>query len=265
MKIAWITDPHLDFLHPSTIVAFAKTINYQEVDGIFITGDISTSKLISSHLSLLHDTLKCPVYFVLGNHDYYYADIHSVKVACDNLSTTLPDLHFMDVLTYVDLTDKTAVVGCSGFYDCLAGNPHSTLDMSDFSLNADLKNMRSEDRKAKCLQISTEMTKQAKQSLLMAANYGYKNVYFLTHVPPFEEACIHEGKISEGLWLPWFTNITLGHALLDIASEYKDTNFTVLCGHTHGYGEYNPLENLKVLTGAAEYGYPCVWKYLDIE
>ena len=38
----------------------------------------------------------------------------------------------------------------------------------------------------------------------------------------------------------------------------------VLCGHTHGGGEFQVRENLRVLTGAAEYGKPRVEWVLDM-
>jgi hypothetical protein len=39
----------------------------------------------------------------------------------------------------------------------------------------------------------------------------------------------------------------------------------VLCGHTHGGGEIQPADNIRVLTGEAEYGKPKISKILQIE
>jgi hypothetical protein len=39
---------------------------------------------------------------------------------------------------------------------------------------------------------------------------------------------------------------------------------TVLCGHTHGRGEVQMLDNLTVLTGGADYGKPEVQRIFEI-
>jgi len=38
----------------------------------------------------------------------------------------------------------------------------------------------------------------------------------------------------------------------------------ISCGHTHGGGEIQPLENLRILTGPAEYGKPKVERVLTV-
>ena len=45
----------------------------------------------------------------------------------------------------------------------------------------------------------------------------------------------------------------------------SDRQMTVLCGHTDGAGEAQVLPNLRVLTGAAEYGEPKVQRVLELE
>jgi hypothetical protein len=116
----------------------------------------------------------------------------------------------------------------------------------------------------KCKQIAESMVPAAKLRLTLAAQ-TYKNVYFATHVPPFPDSCWYEGKRSSLDALPWFTNLSFGNLLADVASDYPDVNFTVYCGHTHGAGEYQHFPNLMVYTGAAEYEYPAIWKLLTVE
>jgi predicted MPP superfamily phosphohydrolase len=38
----------------------------------------------------------------------------------------------------------------------------------------------------------------------------------------------------------------------------------VLCGHTHGGGELQVLENLRVVTGPAEYGKPVIQRIIEV-
>jgi hypothetical protein len=86
----------------------------------------------------------------------------------------------------------------------------------------------------------------------------FEHVLFLTHVPPFRDACWHEGKISDDEWLPYFTCKAAGDALVEVMRARPDRTMTVLCGHTHSPGNAQILPNLKVRTGGATYGSPRV-------
>ncbi len=92
--------------------------------------------------------------------------------------------------------------------------------------------------------------------VLPQALEAYAQVILLTHVPPLREACWYEGQLSDDEWAPHFTCKAVGDALLEIMPGYPEHHLTVLCGHTHSRGETHPLPNLKILTGAAEYGRP---------
>ena len=94
--------------------------------------------------------------------------------------------------------------------------------------------------------------------MLPPALERFEQVLVLTHVPPFREACWHEGQISNDAFLPYFACRATGEAILDAASARPDRQVTVLCGHTHSGGECQPLPNLRVVTGAAEYTKPAL-------
>jgi hypothetical protein len=85
-----------------------------------------------------------------------------------------------------------------------------------------------------------------------------------THVPPFKEACWHEGRISNDDWLPRFTCKAVGDLLREAALQRPDRRIDVLCGHTHGAGVAEILPNLIVRTGGAEYGRPELQDVLEI-
>ena len=53
--------------------------------------------------------------------------------------------------------------------------------------------------------------------------------------------------------------------LLDVARSYPKCQLLVLCGHTHGGGEIQVLENLRVVTGQAEYGKPQIQQIMEAE
>jgi hypothetical protein len=70
--------------------------------------------------------------------------------------------------------------------------------------------------------------------------------------------------LSNSDWLPHFASQAMGQALLDIMARHPRRNLTVLCGHTHSPGEAQLLDNLRVLTGGAEYGAPAVQRVFDL-
>ena len=49
---------------------------------------------------------------------------------------------------------------------------------------------------------------------------SYGNIILLTHVPPFREACWHEGRISDDDFLPHFTCKAVGDMLIEVMSRY---------------------------------------------
>jgi predicted MPP superfamily phosphohydrolase len=51
----------------------------------------------------------------------------------------------------------------------------------------------------------------------------------------------------------------------DLNRSYPKCQILVLCGHTHGGGKIQMLENLRVVTGAAEYGHPRIETILSVE
>jgi len=64
------------------------------------------------------------------------------------------------------------------------------------------------------------------------------------HVPPFRNACWHEGKISDDEYLPHFACKAVGDVLVDVMKKYPEGKLTVLCGHTYSKGVANILPNL---------------------
>ena len=86
----------------------------------------------------------------------------------------------------------------------------------------------------------------------------------LTRVPPFREACWHEGRVSDDQWLPHMACQAVGEVLLKIMRRHPERQLTVLCGHTHSPGHAKPLANLRVLTGGAAYGAPAVARILEL-
>lgn len=57
-------------------------------------------------------------------------------------------------------------------------------------------------------------------------------------------------------WLPYFSSKATGNVLMKVAKENSGTEFLVLCGHTHSEASFQPLKNLTIKVGKAEYYQP---------
>lgn len=267
MKLIWITDPHFDhLLDPLGALRFGEWLKKNGGgDAAVLTGDIAESPTLGDLLDFFAMGFEKPVYFVLGNHDYYRGSFAKTDEVARTLKSKSPTVTWLDEAGVVELAPDIALVGNSGWYDVRTGlAENSRLVMSDF---LEIENFRGHDRHT-IVEMSRAIAKQKADQVrpvLMEAASKYKHVYFATHFPPFREATWHDGKLSDGTWAPWFSNLTMGNVLSDAAFDYPDTKFTVLCGHTHGEGVFDFTENMTVLTGKAKYGNPQINKVFNLD
>ena len=70
MKLAWLTDIHLNFLDANERKHFYQEIINTECDSVLISGDIAEAPSIKNILQELAIFIKKPIYYILGNHDY---------------------------------------------------------------------------------------------------------------------------------------------------------------------------------------------------
>ena len=72
-KFGWATDIHLDFLGDDNkrLIEFAEGLVRESPTGLFLTGDLSVTQKLVYHLSAIERVVQRPIYFVLGNHDFY--------------------------------------------------------------------------------------------------------------------------------------------------------------------------------------------------
>ena len=264
MKLAWCTDIHLNFLEPGEIAEFCRAISAVEPDALLVTGDISESPAVREHLVLLLSEVGRPLYFVLGNHDYYRGGIHAVRAAVARLCAETPGLFFLPLAGVVELAAGVALVGHDGWADGRFGDwACSKVMLNDYLHIDEIAYLPKADRLAKLHALGDEAAEHMR-AVLPGALERFAHVVVATHVPPFREACWHEGKISGDEWLPHFACKAVGDALREAMEARPDRRMTVLCGHTHGEGTAEILPNLVVHTGGAEYGKPIVQRVLEL-
>jgi predicted MPP superfamily phosphohydrolase len=261
VRATWLTDIHLNFLRPAALQRFYDAIRAEQPTILLVTGDIAESDSLVRFLDELGTI--APVYFVLGNHDYYKSSIRIVRDVVGKLEQA----------TYVGepmrLTERVVMLGIDGWGDARCGDLESKVQLSDWQLIEDFRKARSDrSQRIEILQrLGSNEARTLRDRLSRMPETG--EMLVLTHVPPFPEACWYDGVQSDPAWLPWFTCVATGEVLLAWATEHPETKVTVLCGHTHGAGVHAPLPNLEVKTGGwpphiEGYGNPIVQATLEL-
>ena len=264
IRCAWLTDIHLEFLNSLEVEDFIKFLTGEDLDAIFLTGDISTSRRLNFHLNLFQQLSPKPVYFILGNHDYYGGSIELVRHRTIQLCQEPNNLHWLPVSGIIELTSTTGLLGHGSWADGRLGDYRgSGIMLNDY---VQIQDFIPHDKTGR-LQILNHLGDEAAEyfrTILPTALAQYDHLIVLTHVPPYKEACWHEGAISSDEWLPHFSCQAVGEVLKEAMIQNPNRRMTVLCGHTHGCGIAEILPNLLVKTGGAEYGSPKIQEIIEV-
>lgn len=266
-RAVWLTDIHLEFLRPPQIESFLHQVAAQQPDVVLISGDISTSHFLRQHLVFVAQRLQVPVCFVLGNHDYYGSDIPDVRAQMRDLTRQNLGPVWLPEVGVVALADDTALVGHGGWGDGRYGDfLQSDILLNDYVQIRSLSGISPQERLKRLHTLGDEAANYLSRILHEAVPH-YHQIYILTHAPPFQEACWHQGvqAADDDGFLPHFTCKAVGDVLLRVAEAHPDHQFVVLCGHTHGAGEIIKRPNLRVITGGAEYEKPAVQRVFAFE
>lgn len=257
-KFTWITDVHLDFLSEQEIDNFCRRIENERTDALLISGDIGQADSVVGYLERITAKISSPIYFVLGNHDYYRGAIGSVRRRVTELSQNNQNLNWLPVCGVVELTQDTALVGHDGWGDARLGDyDGSGVMLNDFGLISDLAGLDAGTRGKKLKQLGDEAAAQL-QAVVAEALCHFKNIIVLTHVPPYKQACLYNGQIGSDEWLPHFTCKAVGDVLSQAMEHNPQRNMTIYCGHTHHAARIDILPNLSVVVGGAVYRHPTI-------
>jgi len=260
MRLAWATDTHLNFVDDDEVLRFGREL--AGYDGAVITGDVSDLANLARHLKILASA-GATVWFVAGNHDAYGGSVSAMRSVLRKVagSGTVRYLHDMGP---VRLSDKTVLVGADGWYDGRNGNYlGSRVQLTDFLAITEMVGSR-QSRLREMQRLADESAAMIESRLSAAlALPGVERVVVATHVPPFPGASWHEGKPSDDHFNPFFSNRTVGEAVLRAASG-SSAEVTVLCGHSHSPGVIRPAPGVECRTGGAKYGEPRVFEVLDL-
>lgn len=258
-RLAWATDTHFDFVADDVVESFAKEL--AQYDGCVITGDVSNFPNVERHLKILRSA-GVPVWFVHGNHDAYGGSVAGLRSTLSREFSS-GSVRWLGSSGPVMLTPGTALVGDDGWYDGRNGSFfRSTCELWDFHEIDELRVFNRQERLSRIKALADASADRVEALIAQAAAVaGVDHIVVATHVPPWEGAAWHLGKLSDRYYQPFFSSRSMGLAI-EKAAGLTDKRFTVLCGHSHSEGVHRPSQQITCETGAAEYRRPSVHKVL---
>jgi len=255
-KYLWFTDTHLDNSFLLQKYFFFKEIKKENPKGIFLTGDISTGKKVVKDLESLAKHIDCPIYFILGNHDYYHSSFcqkhNEIKALCRKYT----NLHWLTQHNCFPLTEESCVLGTEGWYDCHFGEPEFTRFTFDWFMIDELYSLPTHQDRIEYFKYLAEESCQIIERQLTFALENYKTIYLLTHFPPWAEATRDIGTLLEPFWLPYNVNYRLGKKIEQLMSGRKKKKLICLAGHTHTSNMVHVSRNIECIVHEASYTRP---------
>jgi len=262
--LAWATDLHFEFATVGDVVAVCEAVVASGAQALLITGDIAQAPTIERYLRALDRALAMPIYFVLGNHDFYNGSIREVRAAVTALVAASTHLTWMPGREVVTVAPGVALIGHDGWADARCGDyASSQVLLNDYRLIRELTGLSTDARRDALHALGDESVAHFRR-VLPEALAQHRRVIALTHVPPFPDATWYRGRIADPQWLPHFCAGALGDLLTEVMAAHPDNELLVLCGHTHAGGTVVIRPNLSVTVGTAEYGQPRLQATLEV-
>lgn len=253
-KYLWYTDTHLDKVNPISKFNFISRIRKENPKAIFLTGDISNGLMTCFDLKILATWVKCPIYFVLGNHDYHFSSFDETYAKIRELCKKHSNLIWLTESGIIPLNDEVALIGAEGWYDAGVGKTNYLKITPDWFLIKDLRELSSMDERIEMFKkLADKSCEQIEEKLEVAMARDYKTIYILTHVPPWKEATRDVGTIFENFWIPYNVNIRLGKTIERVMQDRKKRQVIVLAGHTHTDCWIHVSRNIECKVNRAKY------------
>ena len=248
----FLTDLHLDRTGKEETEDLLNRIRNTESNSVILTGDISDAGSIRRHLSQIASACAPrPLYFVMGNHDYYGGGFREVEAGVHALCESTENLHLMDGTTVVSLAEGIGMVGHGGWPDARAGDGlETTVENPDRWCIGDFRDLDHGQTLLRMRGLGGESAARLRGILPLALK-RHRHVVVATHVPPFANAVFHKGKPAGVEYLPHFCNATVGYMMLGLLRAFPHRRVSVLAGHSHGACARMITRNLSVRVGAS--------------
>lgn len=253
IRLIWTTDLHWERLHEREREEFFESVAELRGTGLIISGDIGEAVTVLEYLADLRERSGLPIYFVLGNHDFYYSSLGKVRAAVRQFAYP-PDYYWLTECPPLTLGEDVALIGHDGWSDARLGDYNGARQAPlDFQHIEDFAGLTRPARLEFLQQLGDEAAATLRQSLA-AALQSHRHVLCITHVPPYLETCVDSSGRVNAERLPFYTCHAVGQMLREVMLGHPDQFLTVLCGHTHEEADKRILPNLRVIVKSAAYG-----------
>lgn len=251
MNLAFATDLHLDRVTECQRRAFFRSLSDSDFDALVITGDISVARWLPMHLRCIAEACHPrPVYFVLGNHDFYGSSFEAVDRSVAKVCARHPNLHHLGGGEIIPLTAESALIGHRGWADARAGFGMKTVVSSpDRHHIRDFRDL-SHRQMLRLMEALGKASGRYFREVLPKTLSRFRRVWIATHVPPFYQAVSFNGRASKWSTQPHFANCSVGRVILEFAKSFPLGESTVICGHTHSASSRRIAKNVNVFVGA---------------
>lgn len=251
-RLLWITDAHLDHLSNKVEDAWFEKLTKTQVDMLLLGGDTANSRVFGRLLGRIGEVFPSEVALVAGNHDYYHTSVSEFRAALAHHQRTGAIIFEPGCqITPIKIADDVYLCGSGGWGDATAGCANAlAMELNDEHLIRELKMTRNLTNKLR--ELGNESAEHL-DNQLAAVPEDANCVIILTHVPPWPEACWHEGQRSDEFALPRFCWQAGGNVISKFAEQMPHTKFIVLCGHTHSDGVWKS-GNIMCHTAGSAYG-----------
>lgn len=230
MRALWLTDLHVNRLDQEQYNQLLNRIKISDAEAIWLTGDIGDPPLNWTFLEDLFCIFNKPIYFVLGNHDYYHQQVDATRQKARDFSQSYPNAYYLATEAGF-VWEEQFILGVGGWAN--TGNIPIKEKTWDSDAIDDLLRLNNFQLQTKL----NELAESDAQTLLLKCAAGItdkiKKVTIFTHVPPTD--AMH-GKYSIK---PLQDNRTiyyssaLSAAFKSLLQDYPDIEFQVYSGHLH--------------------------------
>ena len=272
-RLAWLTDIHLVFTWDQAEQRFDQEyhdlineVRATKADGVLISGDIAEAPELLRYLRQLErDFAGLPIYFIVGNHDFYRGSITQVRKEVAAFASESENLTYLTMSAApIALTERVGLIGHDGLADGRFGELEwSRAKINDLVYIEELRDADDVKRREVMNGFGDEAADHFKR-LLGEAVRQFQTVLLLAHVPPWLPLAIYNNRPCDYEYAPYFASKAAGQAIEEVMRESRGSHLMVLCGHTHCAAEYRPLTNIEALAGAAEYGTPRLQRVIEL-
>lgn len=262
-RYIWLTDTHFDFINRNKLFDFFALLRQLKCDGIFISGDVSTGKHLSEHISLLLKATEIPIYWVNGNHDIYKTNFTAISKQMNNLMEDDGRLHYLTDLNCIELSKSVGLIGHDGWYDARWRAPLTNIVFyADFSQIEDFKKLKNNNER---IQLARKLADEAASSIstkLTLALAKYDTIYMITHFPPWPD---DSNNLLSKFWMPYNSSKVMADVIKNTMKQYPNKNLIILSGHTHHKRNVKISENIELRVGASTLTKPEIQDIIMIE